>query len=238
MLSKRSYRTSLSLISGNDNNWVTTTGTGVSLCLRLPLFVLCWCCTSRWLTLCARWVRFLGGDMERVGCKLWVGWCWQGLGPIDCYFVSSKRVSFKLWFHNIPALHEENRALHIPWKNNGREGRGVNRGWKLSFQWHWRGWMPIIWWVKSWLSSHDFTRYQHCTKKTVHCTCCAKPPYDIIMTRPLGRTWPDTSILYTNSFVTFLSLIYWLAFNAWPDTSRRIVIFNFSLVDVRRLKSL
>jgi hypothetical protein len=33
----------------------------------------------------------------------------------DCYFVSSNRVSFNLRFHNmIPALHEENRALHIP----------------------------------------------------------------------------------------------------------------------------
>ena len=34
--------------------------------------------------------------------------------------------------------------------------------------------MPVIWWVKSCLSSHDFTRYQHCTKKTVHCTYLSK----------------------------------------------------------------
>ena len=79
--------TSLSSISGNDNNCVTTTGTGVSLCLRLPLFVLCWFCTSWRLTLCARWVRFLGGDMDRVDCALWVGWCWQGLLTVILWVV-------------------------------------------------------------------------------------------------------------------------------------------------------
>ena len=86
----------------------------LALCLRLPLFVLCWCCTSRWLTLCARWVRFLGGDMERVGCKLWVGWCWQGVLTV------------------------------------------------------------ILWVVKGWVSSYDFTTYQHYTKKTEHCTYLRK----------------------------------------------------------------
>ena len=41
-----------------------------------------------------------------------------------CYLVG-KRVSFKSRFHKIPALEKGNGALHIPQKNNDREGQGL-----------------------------------------------------------------------------------------------------------------
>ena len=44
---------------------------------------------------------------------------------IDIYVQrTSKRVSFKLRFHEMPALKKENGAVHIPQKNNDREGQG------------------------------------------------------------------------------------------------------------------
>jgi hypothetical protein len=44
----------------------------------------------------------------------------SGIGiDIGIYVLrTSKRVSFKLRFHNIPALQKGNGALHIPQKNN------------------------------------------------------------------------------------------------------------------------
>jgi hypothetical protein len=51
-----------------------------------------------------------------------------------------KRVSFKSWFHKIPALEKGNRVLHIPQNNSDWEGQGVYPGWKLSFQWCWQWW--------------------------------------------------------------------------------------------------
>jgi hypothetical protein len=37
--------------------------------------------------------------------------------------------SFKLQFHEIPALHEEKKTQHCTYlKNDGREGQGVNWG--------------------------------------------------------------------------------------------------------------
>ena len=44
-----------------------------------------------------------------------------------CHLVG-KRVSFKSRFHKRPALYKENGALHIPQKNNDREGQGSSIG--------------------------------------------------------------------------------------------------------------
>ena len=78
------------------------------------------------------WSRGSGGQS---GLKVSV---WGILTRLNACYLVGKRVSFKSRFHKIPALYKENSTLHIPQKNNGREGLGVYRGWKWSVEWYWR----------------------------------------------------------------------------------------------------
>ena len=65
-------------------------------------------------------VALSGGDAARESYMVtkarWLEASSIDIGiDIDIYVLrTSKRVSFKLRFHEIPALHEENKALHIP----------------------------------------------------------------------------------------------------------------------------
>ena len=65
--------------------------------------------------------------------------CWRGSGGqsglkvivtvtltgLNAGYLVGKIVPFESRFHKIPALYKENSTLHIPQKNNGREGQGV-----------------------------------------------------------------------------------------------------------------
>ena len=56
-----------------------------------------------------------------MGLKVIVSVILMGLNA--CYLVG-KRMSFESRFHKILALDKENSTLHIPQKNNDREGQG------------------------------------------------------------------------------------------------------------------